>query len=182
MIRQDSVKARLMQICKSFTLSAFCLPLALLILFLSASLFINGVKPVKVYNTVDKAYLLTLNQRPGAPARIIPIPIETADRRPFAEKMLISMLAWGNDTANIDWKPAASLFEPRVISLMSDFRSALASISPKPVLTTAATWGFLAVRPAADLLMVPQKPKSMMTFEVAAPWPGCLICRGASSL
>ena len=65
---------------------------------------------------------------------------------------------------------------------LTDFSSALARISPKPLLTAAATWGILTVRPAVELLSSHQNRNPMTTYEISAPLPGPVICRDASSL
>lgn len=99
----------------------------------------------------------------------------------FARNLVAFMLTWGNDGMHIDWGPLSSLFDPGFFSVMADFRSAL-DISPKPLLTTAATWGVLTVRPAVELLNTHQNRDSMMTYELSTPWPGPVICRDTSSL
>jgi hypothetical protein len=104
------------------------------------------------------------------------------DRSSLAGNLVAFMLTWGDDDMHINWSPLSSFFEPRFISLMTDFSSALARIVPKPPLTIAATWGILTVRPAATLLDTQQNRNPVTTYEISAPLPGPVICRDASSL
>ena len=107
-------------------------------------------------------------------------PVKGADRSSLARNMVSFVLTWGDDGMHINWSPLSSFFEPRFISMMTDFSSALARILPKPLLTTAATWGVFTVRPAVELLYMHQNRNPMTTYEISAPLPGPVVCRDAS--
>ena len=109
-------------------------------------------------------------------------PVKGADRSSLARNMVSFMMTWGDEGMHINWSPLSSFFEPRFISLMTDFSSALARILPKPLLTTAAAWGVFTVRPAVELLYIHQNSNTMTTYEISAPLPGPIVCRDASSL
>ena len=110
---------------------------------------------------------------------ISPSAVKSAD---MSSDLVAFMLTWGNESVHINWSPLSSFFEPRFISLMADFSSALARITPKPLLTTAAAWGVLTVRPAVELLYKQQNRNQMTSYEISAPLPGLVICRSASSM
>ena len=109
-------------------------------------------------------------------------PEKGADRSSLARNMVSFVMTWGDEGMHINWSPLSSFFEPRFISMMTDFSSALARILPKPLLTTAATWGVFTVRPAVELLYMHQNSNTMTTYEISAPLSGPIVCRDDSSL
>ena len=113
---------------------------------------------------------------------IPPSAVKGSNRSSLARNLVSFMLTWGIEGIHLDWRPLSSFFEPKFFSIMTDFRSTLDTISPKPLLTTAATWGILTVRPALELLQPHQNRNSMITNELSAPWPGPVICRDTSSM
>jgi hypothetical protein len=145
----------------------------------------TNTTPGNAVDLVQKAYAAgepTLNSVVRRqPASLSLSSENSAVRLGFVRNLVTFMLTWGADI-HLNWGPLASFLEPKFLSIMTDFRSAFDTISPKPMLTTAATWGILTVRPAADLLHTREKHSPMMTYEISAPWPGCIIDRDASSL
>jgi|ERR1700690_2952991 len=137
----------------------------------------NPVDLVQKAYTAGKRSLIAADGKHAE--SISPSAVKSAET---SSNLVAVMLTWGDESVHINWSPLASFCEPRFISLMADFSSVLARITPKPLLTTAAAWGVLTVRPAVELLHKQQNRNPMTSYEISAPLPGQVICRDASSM
>jgi hypothetical protein len=232
MIRQSSGRPRLTQIGKAEILPSLYPVLTLLILFLSAGVFIGDIWTIREYSPINNAFLLMqkpdtddqalftpnalhpISEKFIAPIAsitpdkpvdlvqqayvvvkhalistgrrhaesILPVAAKCADGSTFAKSLVAFIPTWGSDGMYINWKPLASFFDPKFFFLMSNFSSVFTAISPKPLLTTVATWSVITVRPALELLQTQQNQNPVITYKISTPWPNPVICRDTSSL
>src|ERR1700690_3745475 len=88
----------------------------------------NAVDVVQKAYAAGKRSMITADGKHAE--SISPLAVKCADT---SSNLLVVMLTWGDESLHINWSSISSFFEPRFISLMADFSSALARIKPKPM-------------------------------------------------
>ncbi|HTR81122.1 MAG TPA: glycosyl hydrolase family 18 protein [Bacteroidota bacterium] len=86
----------------------------------------------------------------------------------FITNLVSLMQTRGYDGIDIDWEPLASTDASQFTTFVSQLRSALDAVSPRPLLTTANGDQAATVAPVKDKF----DQINIMTYDMAGAWPG----------
>lgn len=97
------------------------------------------------------------------------------NRAKFIANLVSFMNTRGYDGIDIDWEPVSSSSDNQMITFITELRSELDLISPRPLLTTAALW-----RPNLfSLLQHNFDQINLMTYALSGPWQGWITWHNA---
>jgi chitinase len=97
------------------------------------------------------------------------------NRARFIANLVSFMNTRGYDGLDIDWEPVSSSSANQIITFITQLRSELDLISPRPLLTTAVLWQpdlFSLLKEKFDQMNV-------MTYVLSGPWPGWITWHNA---
>jgi chitinase len=100
----------------------------------------------------------------------------SANRARFIQNLLDFITSRGYDGIDVDWEPISSSSYPRFKLFVSELRSALDALSPRPLLTGAAGWYpelFAETQHYFDQI-------NIMTYDLSGPWMGTITWHNSS--